>query len=131
MIRHHHEGMQIVVPQLFGAVPDGSNHELGDGLLLEKQRPAAGSIEVSVHPDKGLPGIQFVRRRVEVVRETAVKVPGDKQGLAFRVDVGKATLLDLHEQLVASAGKNLLRRKAETNLGSAGLTARATSPDAW
>ena len=85
MIRHHHKGMQIVVLQSFGAVTYGSNHELGDRLLLEEQRPTAGCVEVSVQPDKGLPGTQFVWRWVKIVRETAVKVPGDEEGLALWV----------------------------------------------
>jgi hypothetical protein len=128
MIRHYHKGVQIVVLQVFGAVPDGSRHELRDGLLLEIGGPIAGRIEISVHPDKSLPGIQLVWRRVEVRRETAAEVPGDEQRLASRVDMRKTTPLEFHDKLVAPLGRESpeMPRKAETNLGSAGWTACAT-----
>jgi hypothetical protein len=56
-------------------------------------------------------------------------MPGDKQVLAFRPQVGKSTPQLIHDSFVVAGGKNLpeKRRKAEMNLGSAGLTACATA----
>jgi hypothetical protein len=68
--------LHVVVFQLIGAVPDGSDHESRNGLLLEIERAGAGCVKVPVHPDEGFPGVQFAWRRVERGRETAVEVPG-------------------------------------------------------
>jgi hypothetical protein len=43
--------------------------------LLEIERSALCGIEVAVHPQKCLARILFVRRRIEVMRKAAVKVP--------------------------------------------------------
>ena len=128
MVRHDDECLQFVVLQMLRAVVDGVHYQLRDGLLFQVQRSTTGGVEISVHPDKGLPRILFVWRRVQRVWQAPVEMPRDKQALAFRPYVGKSTPQLIHDSLVVADGKNLpeKRGKAETNLGSAGLTACAT-----
>src|ERR1022692_536418 len=72
--------------------------------------------------------ILFVWRRVERVWQAPVEMPRDKQALAFRPYVGKSTPQLIHDSLVVADGEESpgKEKKAEMNLGSAGLTACAT-----
>jgi hypothetical protein len=76
---------------------------LRDGLLFQVERSTTGGVEISVHPDKGLSRVLFVWRR-----ESAC-------GRLLRPYVGKSREESPRE-----------KKKAEMNLGSAGLTACAT-----
>ena len=84
MVRHDDECFEVVVLQMLRAVLDGIHYQLRDGLLLQVKRSTTGGVEISVHPDKRLSRILFVWRRVECVWQTAIKMPRDKQALAFR-----------------------------------------------
>jgi hypothetical protein len=55
-------------------------------------------------------------------------MPRDKQALAVRPYVGKSTPQLIHDSLVVAVGEESSgkEKKAEMNLGSAGLTACAT-----
>jgi hypothetical protein len=56
----------------------------------------ARGIEVAVHPDEGFTGRHFVRRRIQRVRQAAVKVPGDEEPFAVRVAVRETAAEFLH-----------------------------------
>src|ERR1035438_789820 len=130
MVRHDGECLQIVVLQLLRAVADGIHYQLRDGRLFQVERPTAGGVEISVHPDKGLSRILSVGRRVDPVWQAPVEMPRDKQALAFRPYVGKPAPQSIHGSLVVADREESSRKKkkAEMNLGSAGLTACASVP---
>src|SRR5947209_13575663 len=109
------------------AVVDGIDYQLRDWLLFQVERSTTSGVEISVHPDKGLSRILFVWRREERVWQAPVEMPRYKQALAFLPCVGKSTPQLIHDSLVVADGEESPgKKKAETNLGSAGLTARAT-----
>jgi hypothetical protein len=127
MVRHDDECFEVVVVdaghvvlQMLRAVADGVHYQLCDGLLFQVERSTTGGVEISVHPDKGLPRILFVWRRVDRVWQAAVEMPRDKQALAVRPYVGKSPPQLVHDSLVVADGEESpeKRRKAEMNLGS-------------
>jgi len=128
MVRHDDECFEFVVLQMLRAVVDRIHYQLRDGRLFQVERSTTGGVEISVHPDKGLSRILLVWRRVERVWQAPVEMPRDKQALAFRPYVGKATAQLIHDSLVVADGEESpgKEKKAEMNLGSAGLTACAT-----
>jgi len=128
MVRHDDECFEFVVLQMLRAVVDRIHYQLRDGRLFQVERSTTGGVEISVHPDKGLSRILFVWRRVERVWQAPVEMPRDKQALAFRPYVGKSTPQLIHDSLVVADGEESpgKEKKAEMNLGSAGLTACAT-----
>ena len=107
---------------------DGIHHQLRDGRLFQVERSTTGGVEISVHPDKGLSRILLVWRRAERVWQAPVEMPRDQQARALRLYVGKSTPQLIHDSFVVADGEESpgKEKKAETNLGSAGLTACAT-----
>jgi hypothetical protein len=87
------------------AVVDGIHYQLRDGLLFQVERSTTGRVEISVHPDKGLPRILFVWRRVERVWQAPVEMPRDQQALAFRPYVGESTPQLIHDSFVVADGE--------------------------
>ena len=61
----------------------------GDGRLAQEERPCRGAIQMTIHPDKSLPGGCFTRRWIVAVRKAALQMPGEKQPPAWRVKVGQ------------------------------------------
>jgi len=73
-------------------------------LLPQVRRAMRHSIQVTVDAHKGLASEQLAWG-VDRGWQAAVQVPGDKQGLARRIDVGEAATLEAHANRVPGAAK--------------------------
>ena len=56
VIRHHHEGVQLVTMKSSFTVPDSIDHDLRDFVLLQENRTLSGPIQQAVHGNEGLAG---------------------------------------------------------------------------
>jgi hypothetical protein len=61
---------------------------------------------VTIHPDEGLSGGEFVRWRISILREAAVQVPGKEEPSIFGIDMREAAMMK-HILVVGDAGQNL------------------------
>jgi len=89
MVAHNHPSAQIVVAN-FDAALQGAHHNSSNILPAQVHRTESGGVQVAIHPDKRLPNSDS-RRRISIVWQAAIQVPGYEQPLAFRVDVRQAT----------------------------------------
>ena len=55
VIWHNHEGMQDIVPEDFGVVPDGFDDHVRDCRLAEVDRSMAGLVQQTIHSGERLP----------------------------------------------------------------------------
>src|SRR5687767_9106343 len=88
VVGHNDERAEFVMAQ-FDTTKQRLDHQLGNGFLPEKQRARSSSVQLAVHPDKGLASRGEVRRRVLTPGKAAMQMKADKQPTAFRVQMGE------------------------------------------
>jgi hypothetical protein len=89
MVRHDGKRSKIILAQ-FGPFEQRSNHQFRDRWLFQKQGAGSGAIHILVHPNKCLSGGEFVRRRISPMGKAPMEVPGNKEPLIFRINMGQS-----------------------------------------
>jgi len=100
MIGHDHPSPKIVVPKLYATL-EPCGYYLRNRVLAQVHRTGSRGIEVSVHPDKCLPGISGALRWVHGFVQASKQVPRHEKPLAFRVTMRETPTGQLHTRSVA------------------------------
>ena len=94
MIGHDYEGMQIIMPQMTGVVPDRFNDHVSQGRLTQIERTCAGFIQKSIQDGERFAGRQCTPGEPAMPREAPVQSPGKKNRLFAGSDMRKAAPIE-------------------------------------
>jgi prepilin-type N-terminal cleavage/methylation domain-containing protein len=102
VISHDNEGVQIIAPEAGVTNFNGLANDFRDARLPQIDRPGCGSIQQSVHGNKGLPAGYSLWRKHPVCGETSVEAESHEQRLANNIEVRQAAFVAIHVEDSAS-----------------------------
>jgi hypothetical protein len=118
VVRHNHKRMQFIVSKDARVIPEGFHDLIGDRWLTKVERTRASLIEKAIQSGKCLPGGQRPSAEPPMLRQTAVKPPGEEDRPLRGVYVRKSPPVDCHISEWCRGARRFLRI-AEADLGSA------------
>jgi len=98
VIRHHHEGVQLVTMKPSFTVPDGIDRDLRDFVLPEENRTLSGPIQQAIHGNEGLSRGAASRRKNAALWKTSRKPKCDEHGAAHGIPMRQATFVSIHRE---------------------------------
>jgi hypothetical protein len=100
MICHDDPGSQFVESQ-FDPLRQRFSHNMRDLILAKKLWPVSSRVEILIHPNECLSGVQFPSRRILRAWQAAAQMPSREEPLALGVLMRKAAAKGLHVKEVA------------------------------
>jgi hypothetical protein len=91
MIRHHHEGSEMVLAQALTS-KQRFDDQCGDRFAPQMHGTRVRSIQIAVHSREGFAIGDFTGWRKMGAGQAAVQMPGEEKPAVIGIDVGKAAL---------------------------------------
>ena len=104
MIRHDREGMQDIVPERIGIVPDRFQYHVRNRGLTQIKRSAASFVQQSIHSGKCASRVD--RAEWPLGRQTVAQTPRKENGTTDFIDVGKPPPVERHGKVVPRGIRN-------------------------
>jgi hypothetical protein len=100
VIWHDYEGVQKIVPEDVGVVPDGFDDHVRDERLAQVKGSNAGFVKQSILDGKGLSRVERGYRKCPVKRKAVLQSLREKDGMSGLVDVRKPPPVERHNRVV-------------------------------
>ena len=100
VVRHHHEGVQLITPKPVLPVLQATSDQCGNGRLLQEQRPCPGSVQQPVHRNECFSARQFYCREHAIGRQGPRQAKGHEERLSQDMPMRKPAGVLPHSYLV-------------------------------
>src|ERR1700736_2044767 len=98
MVGHDNVCVQLIIIECGGGIVDCISHNLSDIVAFHPGGPGPCFVQKTIHPDKSFACCQACRWRKTVVRQTAVKMPGEEQRFPGRLPMRQPATIERHER---------------------------------